>query len=91
MPEHDEKQDLGSATKLAGLGVEFAGAVAVFCLVGWWLDRHWGIENHWGLIICAILGLIGGMYNLLRQALAWSREVNRPKQKPAPQDDVKGR
>jgi F0F1-type ATP synthase assembly protein I len=55
---------------LTGIGVEFAAAVGAFCLLGWWIDHHWKIEKHWGLLICAMLGLIGGMYNLIRQALA---------------------
>jgi F0F1-type ATP synthase assembly protein I len=56
--------------RLAGIGTEFAGAVGGFCLLGWWIDRHWQISGHKAFLICALLGLLGGLYNLVRQALA---------------------
>ena len=72
--EKPQSSSLGG-TRYAGMGLEFAGAVCGFCLLGWWIDHHWQIEDHWGLLICALLGLIGGMYNLIRQALAAGREA----------------
>ena len=60
---------------LAGMGVEFAGAVGGFCLLGYWIDRHWEIENHLGLLLGALLGLVGGGYNMIRQALRASRTL----------------
>jgi len=41
--------------------------------MGWFIDRCF--DSHpLGLLIGAILGLIGGMYNLIRQAIRMSRE-----------------
>ena len=54
--------------RFAGLGVEFAAAVAGLTLLGYWFDRHFGTRP-WALLIGAALGLIGGMYNLLRETL----------------------
>lgn len=74
--DQDESQSKSiDGTRYAEIGLEFAGAVGGFCLVGWWIDRHWQIEDHRALLVCAILGLIGGMYNMIRQALAVSREA----------------
>lgn len=54
--------------RLAGLGLEFAAAVLGLTLIGYWVDRHFGTAP-WAEITGAAVGLIGGMYNLLRQAL----------------------
>lgn len=58
----------------AGIGLELAGAVAGFALVGYWTDRHFG-SAPWGLLIGLVLGLVGGLYNLVKEALAASREA----------------
>jgi len=56
------------AMRLAGTGVELAAAVAGGCLLGYWIDRHFK-TSPWGLIICALLGIVGGLYNMIRQAM----------------------
>jgi F0F1-type ATP synthase assembly protein I len=53
--------------KYSGLGFELAGSVAVFCLIGYFVDRHWGTSPI-GLITGAIIGIIGGMYLLIKEA-----------------------
>jgi len=60
--------DRPSWLRFSGIGVEFAAAVAGFSVVGWWVDRHWNTKP-WGLVIGAVLGLTGGMYNLIRESL----------------------
>lgn len=62
--------------KYANMGFEFAAAVCGFSLLGYWIDRHWQIEGRWGLIVCAGLGVVGGLYNLIRQALAATAETS---------------
>jgi len=54
--------------KLAGLGVELAGVIIGFTLVGLWIDRRFGTGS-WGLVICVVLGCTGGLYNLIRSSL----------------------
>ena len=56
-----------------GIGIEFAAAVAGLTLLGYWIDRHFGTDPK-GLLICAGLGLVGGMYNLIRSSLLASKE-----------------
>ena len=60
--------DRPSWLRFSGIGFEFVAAIAGFALVGYWVDRHWNIRP-WGLVIGAVLGLIGGMYNLIRESL----------------------
>lgn len=58
---------------LAGMGVELLAAVAGFAFVGYWVDRHYETAP-WGLVIGAVLGIIGGLYNFIREATKATRE-----------------
>ncbi len=58
----------------SGVGLELAGALAGFALVGYWIDR-WYETEPWGLVIGVILGMVGGLYNLVRQSLQAVREA----------------
>lgn len=72
----DDSRQRASWTRLSSVGFELVAAVGGFILVGYWWDRHFGSEP-WGLIVGAALGLIGGMYNLIRQSLLASREADK--------------
>lgn len=52
---------------MAGMGFELAAAVVGFTFLGLWLDRHYGTEP-WALLICAAIGIVGGLYNFVRAA-----------------------
>jgi F0F1-type ATP synthase assembly protein I len=73
VPGDDSKQPRW--TRLSGIGIELAGAVAGFTLLGIWWDRHRG-SSPWGLLIGLGLGLVGGFYNLIRQSLIASKEAD---------------
>jgi F0F1-type ATP synthase assembly protein I len=59
---------------LAGAGFEIAAAVGGFAALGWWIDRRRG-SAPWGLLIGALLGLVGGLYNLIRASLVAARKA----------------
>ncbi len=61
---------------MAGMGFELAGAVTGFSFLGLWIDRHWGTEP-WGLLICAAIGVVGGLYNFVRAARIAAEAINR--------------
>ena len=44
------------------------GSMIVFVLVGYWVDVKYGTDP-WGVLIGASLGIIGGLYNMIRQAV----------------------
>jgi F0F1-type ATP synthase assembly protein I len=70
--------------KLAGLGFELAGSIAGGAVLGWWIDRQAGTSPTW-LAILAGVGAVGGLYNLIRTALAASRSAgggSTPESKP---------
>lgn len=62
-----------TSRRLSGLGFEFAAGVAGFAFFGYWIGRFWDNERL-GLVIGAVLGIVGGMYNLIRASLASSGE-----------------
>ena len=79
-------QTYPSWARYTGVGFEFAAALAVFALLGYWIDRKYQ-TGPWGLIIGAALGLIGGTYNLIRQSLAAFKELDRERQQKRDEDD----
>ena len=58
MPGNDKR--LPSWVGHAGIGLELAGAVAGFALVGFWIDRHFG-SKPWGLVVGLVLGMVNGV------------------------------
>ena len=69
--EKKEKNSTKVIRELApylNLGLQLAITVCLFCLLGWWLDKHYGTAPMW-LLILSILGVIVAMYNFLRTVL----------------------
>lgn len=62
--------------RLAGLGIELVASVVGLGALGWWIDRTQQTDP-WGLVICATIGFVGGMYNLIRSAQKATREAER--------------
>lgn len=60
----------------SGIGFEFAAAVAGFTFLGYWIDQRYD-SGPKGVLFGAILGLIGGTYNLIRSSLIATREAER--------------
>ncbi len=62
-----------SLSRFAGMGLELAGAVLGFCLLGMWIDHRYKTSPN-GTLVCALLGLVGGMYNFIRQSMQMTKE-----------------
>jgi F0F1-type ATP synthase assembly protein I len=73
MPEVDPKSR-SSLARLSSIGIELVAAIVGFTLVGYFWDRHFGTQP-WGVLIGALLGLAGGMYNVVRQSLTAVKET----------------
>jgi F0F1-type ATP synthase assembly protein I len=58
----------------SGVGVELAGAMAGLALLGYWLDGRFGTQP-WGLVAGVVVGMVGGLYNLVKQSLRAAREA----------------
>ena len=68
MPRRKSTDESSPWLRLAGLGAELAGAILGFVLVGYWIDKTFDTRP-WGLLICALCGLVGGLYNFFRSSL----------------------
>ncbi len=60
--------------RYSGVGLELAGAMAGLTLIGYWIDGRFGTQP-WGMLGGVVIGLVGGLYNLVRESLAAAREV----------------
>lgn len=71
----DEDQEASRALwRMAGLGTELAGAIAGMALLGWLLDGWWGTAPR-GVLVCLLIGIVGGGYNFIRRATALNRNA----------------
>ncbi len=66
----------GAELGLAGLGFDLAASVAVGMLLGWWIDRRFE-TGPWGTLICATIGIVGGLLNFVRAGQRAAREAQR--------------
>ena len=64
-PEPLRKQPSGWP-RAAGAGLELAGTLVGCCLAGYWLDLKLN-TSPWALLILAVLGIVGGLYNMIRR------------------------
>jgi F0F1-type ATP synthase assembly protein I len=58
----------------SGIGLELAGATAGLALIGYWVDRRFG-TGPWGILGGVAIGLVGGLYNMVRESLEAVREA----------------
>ena len=54
--------------RLSGMGLQIAGTLMVFLLIGHWIDQTFG-WNYVATITGAAVALIGSMYLLIKEAL----------------------
>ena len=60
--------------RYSGVGLELAGAVGGLALLGYWIDGHYGTRP-WGILGGVVIGMVGGLYNLVRESLDAVREA----------------
>jgi F0F1-type ATP synthase assembly protein I len=72
----EEPKSATDLSKLSGIGFELAAAVGGFTFAGYLWDRHFG-SLPWATLTGAVLGLVGGMYNLIRQTLLATGQAGR--------------
>jgi len=89
---HDRREggDDRPWVRLGGVGIELAAAVGGFAVVGHLIDRYKGSHPK-GLLIGAVLGLVGGMYNLIKASLSASREAREGDRERAEEKDGRNR
>ena len=70
MPKRPDDVEWG---RYLGVGLQMLAGVGLGLIVGQWLDRryHW---EPWGTTIGAMLGLAGGMYLLIKDAVRMNKD-----------------
>ena len=74
-PDPDQNRQTPATPGLArygGMGLELGAAIVGLTLVGYWIDRQFDSHPR-GLLVGAVLGVVGGMYNFIREALRLSQ------------------
>ena len=78
-----------SPWSFAGMGLQFAATTGIFTGMGLFIDAHWH-TSPWGTVGLTLLGIVGGMYLLIKEALKANAEPKkdgdasrRPKDGPA--------
>lgn len=75
-------QDQRTTWRYASMGIELAAAVIGLTLAGYWVDYHFQTAPR-GVLVGAVLGIVGGLYNFLREAIKLSRETDRSRHETA--------
>jgi F0F1-type ATP synthase assembly protein I len=58
----------------SGAGLELAGATAGLALAGYWMDGRFD-TGPWGLLVGVFIGIVGGLYNLVKEAIQAQRDA----------------
>ncbi len=98
-PGRSRRDDLESEIRIGwrmgGLGMEGAGAVVAGALLGWGFDRLRGKTASTGLLVGSVMGIVVGMWTLIRGALKLNRLLDRRhptagRGKPLPPEEEHG-
>ena len=68
----------GGAGPIFGSGIQLAAAVVFFFFVGRWLDGKFG-TGPWLMLLGALIGAGGGLYNFIKTALDVSKSESEKK------------
>jgi F0F1-type ATP synthase assembly protein I len=60
--------------RYSGAGLELAGATAGLALLGYWIDGKYD-SAPWAMLAGVIIGIVGGLYNLIKESLAAMRKA----------------
>jgi len=67
-PTKADQEERSAGWRVAGIGIQFAGTVALFTFFGVWLDKHFGWAP-WGTVTLAMIAVIGNTYLLIKEGL----------------------
>ena len=67
-----KKDDQPNLWRMAHMGLEFAGAALILALIGYYIDYQAGTAP-WGVATGLLVGVVGGLYRFIKEALAANR------------------
>ncbi len=92
---NDLEGEIRIGWRMGGLGMEVAGAVVAGAILGWAFDRLRGGAASTGLLVGSLMGIVVGMWTLIRGALKLNRLLDRRhptagRGKPLPPEEEDG-
>jgi len=69
-----------TASKYAGIGLQFAASIVLFLYAGQWVDRRWGTAP-WGLLVGVLVGASAAFYSMYRRLMADLRREEEEKKR----------
>ncbi|MDD4889921.1 MAG: AtpZ/AtpI family protein [Phycisphaerae bacterium] len=63
-PPSQRKPTAADYSRYAGMGIEFAAAIALCVAAGWWVDKRCGTMP-WFILVGLALGFAAGLYRLV--------------------------
>jgi F0F1-type ATP synthase assembly protein I len=83
MSEEQKKQPSSRSrlARLSGMGIQMAGTIFVFALLGRWLDEKYPSDKKWWTIGLVLFATVMSMYNILRQVNKMNEQDDANKKK----------
>lgn len=60
--------------RLSGMGIQMAGTIFIFAMIGRWLDGKYPSDKKWFTIGLVLFATVMSMYNILRQVNLMNQE-----------------
>ncbi|MDG1333587.1 MAG: AtpZ/AtpI family protein [Crocinitomicaceae bacterium] len=83
MSDEQKKQPSSRSrlARLSGMGIQMAGTIFIFALLGRWLDEKYPSNKKWWTIGLVLFATVMSMYNILRQVNKMNQEEDERKKK----------
>lgn len=62
-----EPSSFSRVARLSGIGIQIAGTIFIFAMIGKWLDEKYPSDKKWWTIGLVLFATVMSMYNVLRQ------------------------
>jgi len=62
-----EPSSLSRVARLSGIGIQIAGTIFIFAMIGKWLDGKYPSEKNWWTIGLVLFATVMSIYSVLRQ------------------------
>lgn len=76
-----EKSSISRVARLSGMGMQMAGTIFIFALLGKWLDEKYPSNKKWFTIGLVLFATVLSMYNILRQVNYMNSQEDEQKKK----------
>lgn len=74
-----EKSSLARVARLSGMGMQLAGSIFIFALLGRWLDDKYPSDKKWFTIGLVLFATVLSLYSILRQVNKMNEEDDQKK------------